>query len=334
MDKSLLPPAYCEEPEVISQTSSAASCYIVQLTAQKRQNMYISHCAEFSKKAGDVQKIMQRFLWTLSLFQVLICMTMKVKAESVFTGTEGGSVDISCKYPAGYQYTPMYFCRDPCSYSDVLIKSVKADTVASKERYTALNTLSARRFSVTIRHLTLKDSGVYYCGVDTWGKDKLTKVKLTVSEAVPTVSTRAPVTSQNQIPEVTESPCATTVITAAAESSTFYEQASSTPQTQHSLDLYGQLFVVCGGVLGLMLCCVLAALVILYRKKSTHITTLKPAAPAIQISHPPPGQENICHVYDEMLAVYTLAGPPVGDESSATYSTIQLPAPADNDCSP
>lgn len=119
-----------------------------------------------------------------------------------------------------------------------------------------------------------------------------------------------------------------------SESSTFYEQASSTPQTQHSLDLYGkqficivlfyniqifiilnrlfrdqnglqnkcvihinlivhfhghpkllfcpfsiisfitgQLFVVCGGVLGLMLCCVLAALVILYRKTSTHITS-------------------------------------------------------------
>ncbi|XP_053479903.1 CMRF35-like molecule 5 isoform X3 [Ictalurus furcatus] len=251
-----------------------------------------SYCAEFGKKAGDVQKTMQTFLRTLSFFQVLICMTMKIKAESVFTGTEGGSVDISCQYPDGYQYTPMYFCRDPCSYSDVLIQSVKADTVISEGRYTALNTLSTRSFSVTIRQLTLKDSGVYYCGVDKWGKDKLTKVKLTVSEAVPTVSTRAPVSRQNQIPEVTESPCATTVITATA------------------------------------------ALLILYRKKSTHITTLKPAAPAIQISHPPPDQENICHVYDEMLAVYTLAGPPVGDESSATYSTIQLPAPADNDCSP
>lgn len=51
-------------------------------------------------------------------------------------------------------------------------------------------------------------------------------------------------------------------------------------------------------------------------------------------SHTLSNKENICHVYDEMLAVYTLAGPPVGDESSATYSTIQLPAPADNDCSP
>ncbi|XP_053481345.1 CMRF35-like molecule 5 isoform X2 [Ictalurus furcatus] len=170
--------------------------------------MYISHCAEFSKKAGDVQKIMQRFLWTLSLFQVLICVTMKSKAESVFTGTEGGSVDISCKYPAGYQYTPMYFCRDPCSPFDVLIKSVKADTVVSKERYSAVNTLSARSFSVTIRHLTLNDSGVYYCGMDTWGKDKLTIVKLTVSE----------VSRQNQSPEATEQSDASTMITATAVS--------------------------------------------------------------------------------------------------------------------
>ncbi|MCI4380723.1 hypothetical protein PGIGA_G00243450 [Pangasianodon gigas] len=262
---------------------------------------YIAHCAEFGKKVGDVQKTVQTFLMSLSFFQVLICVTMKSKAESVFTGTEGGSVDISCKYADGYQYTPMYFCRDPCtSSSHVLIRSEKADVVVSKGRYTALNSVSARRFSVTIRHLTLKDSGVYYCGVDKWGSDKLTKVKLTVSK----------------------------------DSSILHEQASSTAPPQHALDPLGQLLVVCGGVLGLMLCCVLAALVILYRKTSTNITSLKLAAPEIQISYPPPDHEDICHVYDEMLAVYSLAGPAIGDDSSATYSTIQLPAPVDNDCSP
>ncbi|XP_053091877.1 CMRF35-like molecule 5 [Pangasianodon hypophthalmus] len=304
---------------------------------------YIAHCAEFGKKAGDVQKTMQTFLMSLSFFQVLICVTMKSKAESVFTGTEGGSVDISCKYDDGYQYTPMYFCRDPCTSSHVLIRSEKADMVDSKGRYTALNTVSARRFSVTIRHLTLKDSGVYYCGVDKWGFDKLTKVKLTVSKAVPTISTCAPVSRQNQSPEVTEFPRATTVITAGrdhkhiyifSDSSTLHEQASSTAPPRHALDPLGQLLVVCGGVLGLMLCCVLAALVILYRKTSTNITSLKPAAPEIHISNPPPDHEDICHVYDEMLAVYSLAGPAIGDDSSATYSTIQLPAPVDNDCSP
>lgn len=35
-----------------------------------------------------------------------------------------------------------------------------------------------------------------------------------------------------------------------------------------------------------------------------------------------------------MLAVYSLAGPARVAESSATYSTIQLPAPADNDFKP
>ncbi|XP_034162383.2 CMRF35-like molecule 1 [Pangasianodon hypophthalmus] len=188
-----------------------------KLIRRKKKYSYMVHCAEFRKNAGDVQKTMPTFLSTLFCFQVLICVTMKSKAESVFTGTEGGSVDISCKYADGYQYTPMYFCRDPCTSSThVLIRSETADMVDSKGRYTALNTVSKRCFSVTIRHLTLKDSGVYYCGVDKWGFDELTKVKLTVSKAVPTVSTHAPVSRVNQSPEATEQPDASTMITATA----------------------------------------------------------------------------------------------------------------------
>ncbi|KAM9476057.1 CMRF35-like molecule 5 isoform 3-T3 [Clarias gariepinus] len=231
---------------------------------------------------------------------------MKSKAESVFTGTEGGSVDISCKYTDGYQYTPMYLCRDPCAYSDVLIKTEKADIVTSKGRYSALNTVSARSFSVTIRHLTLKDSGVYYCGLETWGPDTLTKVKLHVSK-VPTVSTHSPVSRQIQSSATTELPLATTVITATADNSTSYEQTSSQPQTQHYLKPH--------------------ALVIIYRKTSTNVTCLKPIAS--EVSHSPTDQEDICHVYDEMSAVYSLAGPATEDGSSGTYCTIQLPAPAD-----
>lgn len=105
---------------------------------------------------------------------------MKSKSELVVTGTVGGSVDISCKYADKYKYTPMYFCRNRCTSSDVLIESKRADMVVSKGRYTAVNTVTASRFSVIIRRLTLKDSGVYYCGVEKWGYDKFTKVKLTV----------------------------------------------------------------------------------------------------------------------------------------------------------
>ncbi|KAI5610287.1 polymeric immunoglobulin receptor-like [Silurus asotus] len=179
---------------------------------------------------------------------------MKSKSKSVYTGTEGGSVEISCKYPDGYQYTPMYFCRDPCTTSEVLITCEKVDIVVTKKRYSAVNTASAHTFSVTIRHLTLKDSGVYYCGVNKWGFDKLTKVKLTISTdlstAVPTVSTLAPETRQNQSISVTQFPPATTAI----------------PGTQ------GYYLFFCGGLI--TLCCVLAALVVIYRKTSTDITFL------------------------------------------------------------
>ncbi|XP_060737638.1 CMRF35-like molecule 1 isoform X2 [Tachysurus vachellii] len=285
---------------------------------------YIEHSGKVRKNSGDVKKPMQTYLRTLSFFQVLICVTMKSKAESVFTGTEGGSVEISCKYEDGYQYTPLYFCRDPCTYSDVLIKTEKADKVFSKGRYTAINIVSVQSFSVTISHLRLKDSGVYYCGVNRWGYDKLSKVKITVSK----------VSTQNQRSEVTEFPCATTITTASAACSTLYEQTSSTTQFEPSVSSHGPLLAVCGGVLGLILCCVLVTFLILYRKAPTSVTSLKPPASEIQISHPPPDQEDIFHVYDEMLAVYSLAGPARGAESSATYSTIQLPAPADNDFNP
>ncbi|XP_046727916.1 uncharacterized protein LOC124400258 [Silurus meridionalis] len=272
--------------------------------------------------------------------RVLLCVKMKSKAERVYTGTEGGSVEIFCKYPNGYQYTPMYFCRDPCTTSEVLITCKKVDIVVTKKRYSAVNTASAHTFSVTIKHLKLKDSGVYYCGVDTWGFDKLTKVKLTISTAatvstqvplsrqsfristffqyphrdlstaVPTVSTLAPETRQNQSISVTQFPPATTAI----------------PGTT------GLLLVFCGGMI--TLCCVLAALVVIYRKTSTDITSLKLAAPGNQVTHLPTDQEDIDHVYDEVLAVYSLAGPAIEDDSSVIYSTIQFPATADSVCSP
>ncbi|XP_046727914.1 CMRF35-like molecule 9 [Silurus meridionalis] len=236
---------------------------------------------------------MQTFISTLSCLSVLICATLKSKAESKFTGTEGGSVDIFCKYSDGYQYTPMYFCRDPCAYSDLLIKCKKADTFVSKGRYSAINTVSGRRFSVAIKNLTLQDSGVYYCGVDTWGFDKLTKVKLTVSKVVPAVSTFAPVSGEIQMSEVTELPITITVLSP-------------------------------------------TALVVLYIKTSYTGTTscCLQHTPETQIPHSQSNQEDLWHVNNEMLDVYSSAGLDIGDDPSAPCSTFQHTAPADNDCNP
>lgn len=107
---------------------------------------------------------------------------MMSRTESVLTGTEGGHMDITCNYPDGYQHTPMYFCRDPCKTSHVLIEAEKVDVPVSKGRYTAIKTVSPQSFFVTIEQLTLRDRGVYYCGLSKWFFDILIKVNVHVSK--------------------------------------------------------------------------------------------------------------------------------------------------------
>ncbi|XP_036434617.1 CMRF35-like molecule 5 [Colossoma macropomum] len=267
-------------------------------------------------------KTLQR---TVLFFQVLICVEMKNQSGNVFTGTEGGRVEIYCNYPDGYQYVSQYFCRHPCSHSDVLIKTEKADKVTSEGRYSILNTVSAQSLSVTIRNLRLGDSGVYYCGVDKWGKDRLSKVVVTVRKVSPNSTTPA---STHETAKSTEQASSNTVTQISTVNSTTY--GSSTKQSSQSSVMFE--FPIYGGVLGLLLCCVLVALVVLYRRRSnTHSTTLKPPAPENQFSDPPLNQEEVYHIYDEMLAVYSLAGPADKENSSETYSVIQHVPPTEED---
>ncbi|XP_056585657.1 protein CD300H-like isoform X2 [Triplophysa dalaica] len=103
-----------------------------------------------------------------------------MKSGNDYEGTVGQTVDIRCPVPDEYTNTPKYFCRDPCASKNVLIQTEKTDLVVSAGRYSVVFTVNAKTFAVTIRHLTLKDSGVYYCGIDKWFADKQIKVKLSV----------------------------------------------------------------------------------------------------------------------------------------------------------
>ncbi|KAL7884832.1 hypothetical protein AOLI_G00076020 [Acnodon oligacanthus] len=159
---------------------------------------------------------MKTCLRILSLFQVLVCVEMKNQSGNVFTGAEGGRVEIYCNYRDEFKYVSHYFCRHPCGYSDVLIKTEKADKVTSKGRYSILNIVSALSLSVTIRNLRLKDSGVYYCGVDQWGKDTLSKVVVTVRKVHSVSSIMIPASesskqSDHQLTQSTDRAIATVV---------------------------------------------------------------------------------------------------------------------------
>ncbi len=108
----------------------------------------------------------------------LVLTGVLMKSEDVYVRTEGEMVDIRCTYPDDHLYTPKYFCRHPCK--SVLIKSASIGQVVSNGRYSLTDTTSGRVFTVSIRHLRLTDSGVYYCGLDQWFRDTQNKVTLSV----------------------------------------------------------------------------------------------------------------------------------------------------------
>ncbi|KAM9792664.1 CMRF35-like molecule 7 [Neosynchiropus ocellatus] len=91
------------------------------------------------------------------------------------TGTEGEAITVSCSHSNAYTNTK-YFCRGECTHSDVLITSKGPNT--AKYRITD----RGNDFDVTIYNLEVKDSGLYWCGIDRVGVDTYTRVDLTVDK--------------------------------------------------------------------------------------------------------------------------------------------------------
>ncbi|XP_018972369.2 CMRF35-like molecule 7 isoform X2 [Cyprinus carpio] len=89
-------------------------------------------------------------------------------------GHSEGSITITCSH-SWASTNIKYFCRDPCK--DILMKSDQSPT----GRY-RLKDSGEGTFTVNITDLQESDSGIYWCGVDRFGFDTFTKVKLTVSK--------------------------------------------------------------------------------------------------------------------------------------------------------
>ncbi|KAL1281678.1 hypothetical protein QQF64_000481 [Cirrhinus molitorella] len=91
-------------------------------------------------------------------------------------GYTGKGVSVACSH--SYASTNIkYFCRHPCDYKDILVKSDQSPT----GRYT-LKDYGAGTFTVSITDLQESDSGIYWCGVERTGYDTFRKVSLTVSK--------------------------------------------------------------------------------------------------------------------------------------------------------
>ncbi|XP_069046371.1 CMRF35-like molecule 5 isoform X3 [Lepisosteus oculatus] len=255
---------------------------------------------------------MKSSLYILTLFIGLGCVT---SAERRVNGSEGESVEIQCNYPDGYRYKEKYWCRHPCGNKDVLIKTGKTDTVVTVGRFSLYDNVSIRTFTVTMSRLTLQDTGVYYCGLEQWGTDGLSKIHLRVRKA-PTVPTVTPSAPGSVTEEVTA-----TALTASSSQDT----ASSTTDAKSLI----------GAALGVMALLLLVAVFILVRQRQKRATRSLDKKPTVRNGATGTEQsEDVAPgVYEEIDAggarplssVYYSVSYHQEEDSQGLYSLAQLP---------
>ncbi|XP_038554095.1 high affinity immunoglobulin alpha and immunoglobulin mu Fc receptor-like isoform X3 [Micropterus salmoides] len=101
---------------------------------------------------------------------------------SVYTGTEGGDVEVRC--PFSSYGTSMFFCKRECKPEDILIHTTGVRD--QRGRYSIRYDGGGNVF-VSITQLTKSDSGLYRCGL---GGSNIT-FEIIVVDAVPSGSTPA-----------------------------------------------------------------------------------------------------------------------------------------------
>ncbi|KAG7472169.1 hypothetical protein MATL_G00106030 [Megalops atlanticus] len=185
----------------------------------------------------------------------------------------------------------------------------------------------SRSFTVIINSVRLQDSGIYYCGIERWGKDPLTKVKVTVSKAhaPKTQNPSTPVTVTSQ--DTTEGPCSSSVCksghatTDHIMTTTIHSPISVQPNgTKGTADVP----VLVGAALGVVMFLLLLSLAVFRKRSRSLLMALKPAGTTVPVDA---GQEeeDPGHVYDVMV-LYSVVSLPQEDPS-AEYCMVQFSDP-------
>uniref|UniRef100_A0A8C4W9B2 Ig-like domain-containing protein n=1 Tax=Gopherus evgoodei TaxID=1825980 RepID=A0A8C4W9B2_9SAUR len=102
-------------------------------------------------------------------------------------GPAGGSVAVRCRYWAGYEDYPKFWCREGgliglfCSGGLHIVETDGSEVEVTRGRVSVRDERTQRTFTVTVENLTLADAGTYHCGVERTGPDLRDTVELTVS---------------------------------------------------------------------------------------------------------------------------------------------------------
>ncbi|KAK7161038.1 hypothetical protein R3I94_003878 [Phoxinus phoxinus] len=126
------------------------------------------------------QKMIQICDHKLLIFLLLIISVLASEMKEIFSGYEGGKVEIRCPYESGYKTNNKYLCRGECKILKDKDIPVESGSPVKDERFSLTDDTTTRVFTVTITDLRTADEGQYWCSVSTrLGKlDKYTEIYL------------------------------------------------------------------------------------------------------------------------------------------------------------
>ncbi|XP_067241023.1 polymeric immunoglobulin receptor-like [Chanodichthys erythropterus] len=96
------------------------------------------------------------------------------------TGYSGGGVTIPCGYDKKYKENEKYFCKGQWLTCTDKIRTEEKNKWVQKGRFSLYDDRRSAVFTVTIRDLKQRDSGIYYCATEITGSDPYTEVNLKV----------------------------------------------------------------------------------------------------------------------------------------------------------
>ncbi|XP_015245496.1 PREDICTED: uncharacterized protein LOC107094428 isoform X2 [Cyprinodon variegatus] len=137
---------------------------------------------------------------TIFAFFCLLKVTLALAAEINIEGIEGGDVSFKCSHKLANN-NKKYFCKDPCNSKDILV-TVSPGEKAESGRINLVDHEDGS-FKVTIKHLQVSDSHVYWCAVIRSMRNTFTSVNLTVHKVLKT--TVPPTVSSPWFPDSTTS---------------------------------------------------------------------------------------------------------------------------------
>ncbi|XP_039358026.1 protein CD300H-like [Mauremys reevesii] len=109
-----------------------------------------------------------------------------VTGPGAVRGPPGGSVAVQCRYRAGYEDYPKFWCWEGglfCSNWFHVIQTDGSEAEVTRGRVSIRDNRTQRVFTVTVGNLTPADAGTYLCGVQRSGFELRDTVELTVSPA-------------------------------------------------------------------------------------------------------------------------------------------------------